>query len=89
MDDAQIKTFGEQSYSKAEELDLPPPSQRVLLILKVLPGLIIKSLIVLVLPFYFLLLHIFHLFVPKTLKDIRGQLAAVGSIHCFECQTDI
>lgn len=81
MDDDRVQTFHTQNYVKAEALELPSSLQRTLMIMKMLPSLAVKALIVAVLPFYFLLLSIYHLFVPKTLKDIRGRLAAVGVTH--------
>lgn len=75
MDD--IHTFHTRSYEAAAALGDLSPSNRTLLMLKLAPILIVKTLIVVVLELFYLLLAAFHLVVPKKLKDIRGQLAAV------------
>lgn len=75
MDD--VHSFHTRSYEKAD-YEEPTPMRRTLVILSVLPSLIVKTLFVVGAEIYFLLETIFHYFVPKTLKDIRGQLAAVS-----------
>ncbi|XP_055311358.1 uncharacterized oxidoreductase YoxD-like [Sitodiplosis mosellana] len=72
-----VHTFHTKSYERADDLEVLCPSRRAIMILKLLPGLIVKTLIVIVLELYYLLLALFHLIFPRWLKDIRGQLAAV------------
>lgn len=79
MDD--VHSFHEHSYEKADDLEEPGLARRIYLILTLVPGLIVKTLIIVVLQLYYLLLGGFHLIVPRTLKDIRGQLAVVGLIQ--------
>lgn len=79
MDD--VHKFHEHSYEKADVLEDPGLARRIFLILPLVPILIVKTLIIVVLQLYYLLLGGFHLIVPRTLKDIRGQLAAVGLIQ--------
>lgn len=77
MDD--VHSFHTRSYEKANSDDFEiSPMRRTLVLLSVLPSLIVKTLFVLAAEIYYLLEAIFHFFVPKTLKDIRGQLAAVS-----------
>lgn len=78
MDD--IHTFHTRSYEAAGDLRHSFSSNRTLMMVKLAPIFIVKTLIVIVLELFYLLLAVFHLIVPKKLKDIRGQLAAVGVI---------
>lgn len=76
MDD--IQSFHTRSYDKSEDLEEVTPLQRAITIIKVLPILIFKSLILGFVFIFYSLKAVFHLFVPKTMSDIRGQLAAVS-----------
>lgn len=76
MDD--IQSIHTRAYGKSAELEEITSLQRAFVIGKVLPSLIVKTLIVTVVAIYCLLLEIFHYFVPKPLKNIQGQLAAVS-----------
>lgn len=81
-----LKTIHSRAYGKSADLDEITLLQRACVIGKVLPSLIAKTLIVTVVATYYLLLSLFHYFVPKPLKDIQGQLAAVSKqteyTHC-------
>lgn len=77
MDD--VHTFHTRSYDKADEIKELSVIRRIIMITTLLPGIIVKTLIVAVLQLWYLLLGAFHLIVPRKLKDIRGQLAVVGA----------
>lgn len=77
MDD--IQSIHTRAYGKSVDLEEISPFQRAVTIGKALPSLIVKTLIVTVVANYYLLLALFHYFVPKALKDIQGQLAAVST----------
>lgn len=79
MDD--VHTFHKYSYEKADDLKELSLARKIYVLLPLLPGLLVKTLIIAVLQLYYLLLGGFHLIAPRTLKDIRGQLAAVGLIQ--------
>ncbi|XP_031626085.1 17-beta-hydroxysteroid dehydrogenase 13-like [Contarinia nasturtii] len=75
MDD--VHSFHTRKYEKADELQEPNFIRKSLVLLQILPGLVLKTLIIVVLELYYLLLAVFHLIVPKPLKEIRGKLAVV------------
>lgn len=76
MDD--IQSIHTRAYGKSTDLEEITLLQRAVVIGKVLPSLIVKTLIVIAVAIYYLLLALFHYFLPKPLKDIQGQLAAVS-----------
>lgn len=76
MDD--IQSIHTRAYSKSTDFGEITPLQRAITLGKALPSLIVKTLIVNVVTIYYLLLSLYHYFIPKALKDIRGQLAAVS-----------
>lgn len=77
MDD--IQSIHTRAYSKSTDFeDEVTPLQRAFTLGKALPSLIVKTIIVNFVAIYYLLLALFHYFVPKPFKDIRGQLAAVS-----------
>lgn len=77
MDD--IQSIHTRAYSKSTDfIEEITPIQRAVTLGKALPSLIVKTLIVSVVAIYCLLLSLYHYFVPRALKDIRGQLAAVS-----------
>lgn len=75
-----VHTFHNRKYDKADDLEDVCWQHQALILLTIVPGMVLKALILIVLEIYYLLLGGFNLFVPKTktLKDIRGQLAAVS-----------
>lgn len=76
MDD--IQSIHTRTYAKSTDIQEISSLQRALTIGKAFPSLLVKTLIVTAVAIYYLLLALFHYFVPKSLKDIRGQLAAVS-----------
>lgn len=76
MDD--IQSIHTRAYSKSTDFGEITPLKRGVTLGKALPSLIVKTLIVNVVAIYYLLLQLFHYFVPKSLNDIRGQLAVVS-----------
>lgn len=77
MDD--IQSIHTRAYSKSTDfVEKITPLQRAVTLGKALPSLIVKTLIVHFAAIYYLLLSLYHYFVPRPLKDIRGQLAAVS-----------
>lgn len=77
MDD--IQSIHTRAYSKSTDfVEEITPIQRAVTLGKALPSLIVKTLIVHVAAVYYLLLSLYHYFVPRELKDIRGQLAVVS-----------
>lgn len=78
MDD--IHTFHKRSYEAAGNFGDLSTSDRAIMLAKLAPLFILKTLLVIALELFYLLLAAFHLIVPKKLKDIRAQLAVVGVI---------
>lgn len=74
-----IHSFHTRNYDKASKFNVASPLQRILTLLPLLPSIIAKTLLVVLLEIFFVLLELFHLIVPKPMKNIRGQLAAVGA----------
>lgn len=75
---ADINSIYTRAYGKSPDLEEITLLQRAFVIGKVLPSLIVKTLIVTAVAIYCLLLDCFHYFAPKPLKSIQGQLAAVS-----------
>lgn len=76
MDD--IQSIHTRAYSKSTDFGEITPLKRAVTLGIALPSLIVKALIVNVVAMYHLWLQLYHYFVPKALKDIRGQLAVVS-----------
>lgn len=76
MDD--IHTFHTRSYDKADDLKEPNFMRRSLVLLQLIPGLLLKGLVIVLAELYYLLLAGFFSIVPKKLIDIRGKLAVVS-----------
>lgn len=73
-----VHTFHTRNYDRSELFKDPTLMQRFLTLLPVLPSIVLKTLAVILLEIFYVLRELFHFMVPRTLKDIRGQLAAVG-----------
>ena len=76
MDD--IQSIHTRAYNKSIDLEAITPFQRAVTIGKALPSLIVKTIILHFAAIYYLLLSLYHYFVPKPLKNIHGQLAVVS-----------
>lgn len=76
-----IQSINSYTYTKSVDLEEITAIQRAFTIGKVLPSLVLKTLIVSVAAIYYLLLAVYHYFIPKALKDIRGQLAVVSKYN--------
>lgn len=76
MDDLQ--SIDAHAYSKSSNLEEISQLHRAITIAKAMPSLVVKTLIIMVATTYYLLLALYHYFVPAPLKNIRGQLAAVS-----------
>lgn len=76
MDD--VLSFHTRAYSKSDDLKKTELWKRAITLVQALPILIIKLFIVTIAMIFELFNQIFHCFVPKSLNDIRGQLAVVS-----------
>lgn len=74
-----VHSFHTRTYDKSEPLDGPTPIGRALTILALLPSIVLKTSFVILMEIFYILRELFYLMVPRPLKDIRGQLAAVGA----------
>lgn len=80
MDD--VHTFHTRAYDKSVDFEEQSLLQRAIKIAPAVPNLIVKTSIVICALIYHLVQQILHCFVPKPLKDIRGQLAVVSVTLC-------
>lgn len=78
MDD--LHSFHKRQYNKSADLEKLTRWQRFVLLMKVLPRLIVKIVIVVIAEIYYTLIRpIYRFFVPKAM-NIRGQVAVVSVI---------
>lgn len=76
MDD--VLSFHTRAYKKSDDLKEISLWKRVITLIQALPILIVRVFIILIALIFELFKQIFHCFVPKSLNDIRGQLAVVS-----------
>lgn len=74
-----IHSVGNQKYEKSAEVK-EAPIRRAFVLLSLAPMFLVKLTIVILCQIYYSLLAIVYLVLPRSLKDIRGQLAVVGAI---------
>lgn len=72
-----LQTFQNRQYQRASALKKPSLSRQIRLLLGIAPTILPKTLLLFVLLIISLLSYVFRLILPRRLKSIQGQLAAV------------
>lgn len=73
-----VHGFQSKSYVKAEKMPELTIIQNIQLYFGTVPLIILKTIFIFIIAVFYLVRWIFYLIVPKPMKNIRGQLAAVS-----------